>query len=763
MSTVHDARLVPAAGAAWAAALVATSGGRVPLGVAVLLVCLGCGGAAVAMLRGSRIAATCALVCAVAGGVTGVATAQGDREAASGEAIIAAGDTEAWITVTSQATPLTGWDGGERHRVAATVSAWRPQCREPPSCAPWRASDAPVMVSLEAPPRRGDALRVEALWVASDRGRAAAVAWDARTVEVGPPSLLVAWRASFDRATAGVDPSSRGLVRGMVVGDTSSMPPSQEREMRVAGLAHLTAVSGAHFAILIMASGGAMAAMRAPRAIRAGVILAVAVIFAALVGAESSVLRALGMAVAVALATAWGRPARGLAALAASVTVLMVVEPELSGSLGFAMSVLAVAAIVLWSPRVAVTLARVVTPGLARVAAIPIVAQAAVTPVLVVIEPRLGPYAVIANLAAGIAVLPTMLVGATTLVLAAGFPWAAAAAAQLAGLCASAIAMIARVSAGAPGSWLSWPAGVLGVILAALVTACLIAATVLHHPSRRVAALVGACALTGASLAVAAGAESPVMRDWDIAVCDVGQGDMLLLRAAPGAAVVIDTGPPGGGASACLERHGVERVPVLVLTHPHQDHDGAVVSVLGAATVESAWVAEAGARGPAASALAGAGVPVEVPRPGRQEQVGRVALTVLSEAHADPGEDGNDASVIVHAAAGETTLLALGDLERRGQQGLLTQLSGGVAVDVVKVAHHGSADQLPALAARIDAVVAVVTVGLDNRHGHPTDEALELYGAGAEALLRTDLCGDVHLGTVDGALTWSRCPTDVAR
>ncbi len=707
--------------------------------------------------------AACALVCVVAGAVAWVATTQADQDATSGDALVSAGDTEAWIRVSGQATPLAGWDGGERHRVAATVTAWRPQCREPPSCAPWTAFDAPVMVSLDAPPRRGETLRLEARWVASDRGPATAVAWDARVVEVGPPSLLVEWRAHFERATAGLEPEARGLVRGMVVGDTSSMPPSQVRDMRVSGLAHLTAVSGAHFAILIMASGGAMAAMRMPRALRAAVILAVACTFAALVGAESSVLRALGMAVAVALATIWGRPARGLAALAATVTVLLMVEPVLSRSLGFAMSVLAVAAIVLWSPRVAVTLGRVVTPGLARVAAIPIVAQAAVTPVLVLMEPRLGPYAVIANLAAGLAVLPTMLAGAVSLMLAAPIPAAAAAVAELAGMGASTIALIARACAGAPGASLAWLTGAWGVVVATLVTVGLIAATVLHHPSRRVTALVLVCALTGAGLSVAAHVERPVMQHWDIAACDVGQGDMLLLRAGPAAAVVIDTGPPGGGASDCLERHGVERIPVLVLTHPHQDHDGAVVSVLGAATVESAWVAAAGAHGPAAQALAGAGVTVEVPRPGRQEQTGRVAVSVLSEAHADPNEEGNDASVVIHAAVGETTLLALGDLERQGQQDLVTVMRGEVVVDVVKVAHHGSADQLPALAARIDARVAVVTVGLGNRHGHPTDEALALYGTGTEALLRTDRCGDVHIGAVDGDLAWSQCPTDVAR
>ncbi|MFW7415659.1 ComEC/Rec2 family competence protein [Demequina sp. SO4-18] len=763
MSTVHDARLVPAAVLAWAAALVFTSGSAPPAWAAGVLVVGGAVLAVVAVTSGSRAAALLALFCAVVLAVGLVAVAQGHRGAAGAEALVDAGDTEAWIEVDGQAAPMPGWGDERRHRVTASVSAWRPHCREPPSCAAWNAADVPVVVSVAAHPSRGERLLVEATWVASARGPETAAAWDARVVDTAAPTALVSWRDRFGRATSLLHDESRGLVRGMVVGDTSSMPPSQVQDMRVAGLAHLTAVSGAHFAILIMAWGAVLSAVRAPRVMRAAGTLAVAATFAALVGAESSVLRALGMAVAVALATGWGRPARGLAALGTTVIVLLILEPGLSRSLGFAMSVIAVAAIVLWSPRVAVVLARVVTPTLARVAAIPISAQAAVTPLLMVIEPRLGPYAVVANLVAGLAVLPTMLAGAATLVLAAVSVDVAGVMAMAAGACAQVIAAVARAASTAPGAWLPWAPGAFGVTLTVAVALLLIVATTAAHTARRAAAVVGACALLGVGLGIAREAAPPVMEGWEIAMCDVGQGDMILLRSAPDAAVVIDTGPPGGGAAACLRRHGVVRVPLLVLTHPHQDHDGAVVSVLSQASVEAAWVAAAGADGPAARVLAGAGVAVEVPASGRQDQEGAVLLTVLSTDHEREHVDSNDSSVVVHALVGETTVLSLGDLEGRGQRALTQRLGASLSVDVVKVAHHGSADQIPELAALIDAPVALVSAGRDNPHGHPTPEALALYGAHARAVLRTDVCGDIHVATVDGALMWSQCPSDVAR
>lgn len=770
MSTVHDARLVPVACVAWAAALAAT--GESTLGLSGLLMlaawlgaglAVACGAIVVGRRRDCPLASVAVLALAAAVAVLLVADAQRTRDESQAAALTAAGVTETWITVSGQSAPMSGWGGQPRHRVPATVKAWRPQCREPPACVEWTATNLPVMVSLETAPRRGESLLTAATWERSDRAPTMAVAWDADTVHAAPPSVLVQWRARFETATEGLSDDARGLVRGMVVGDTSAMPPSQVQDMRVAGLAHLTAVSGAHFAILIMATGALLAAGGMPRGVRAIAILVVASTFAVLVGPEASVLRALGMAVAVALALVWGRPARGLAALTTSVIVLLVVEPALSRSLGFAMSVLAVGAIVLWAPRVAALLAKVVTPALARIAAIPIAAQTAVTPVLVVIDPHIGAYAVIANLAAGVAVLPAMLAGAVTLACAAVSVPVAQLTAGIAGICAGAISTVARTAASAPGSWVQWPAGVWGVAAAIAVALLMVCATArLSSRSRSLVIAAATAVVLIASIGVR-DQSGPVMEGWDVALCDVGQGDMMLVRAGQGAAIVIDTGPPDGGAAQCLRRHGIERVPLLILTHPHQDHDGAVVAVLATAEVDEAWVSGAGADGPAAHVLAGAGVSVEVPEPGSVHRAGAAEVTVLSQAHARPDVEGNDASVVVHTTAGATTALALGDLEEGGQRALAGLLPAGITVDVVKVAHHGSADQSPELIARIDAAVAMISAGRDNRHGHPTDSALELYGATAATVLRTDLCGDLHIGTVDGVLTWSPCPTGMAR
>ena len=62
--------------------------------------------------------------------------------------------------------------------------------------------------------------------------------------------------------------------------------------------------------------------------------------------------------------------------------------------------------------------------------------------------------------------------------------------------------------------------------------------------------------------------------------CDVGQGDGLVLRAGEDTAVVVDAGPEPALIDRCLDRLGVDRVPVVVLTHFHDDHVAGLPGVL---------------------------------------------------------------------------------------------------------------------------------------------------------------------------------------
>jgi competence protein ComEC len=159
--------------------------------------------------------------------------------------------------------------------------------------------------------------------------------------------------------------------------------------------------------------------------------------------------------------------------------------------------------------------------------------------------------------------------------------------------------------------------------------------------------------------------------------------------------------------------------------------------------------------------LAGAGVAVSTATLGQTGRAGEVSYRVVGPVRPHGGADDeegaavNNASVAVWLEVDGLRLVALGDAETEEQRdiaGVLAADPGLTPVDVVVVAHHGSARQFRGLYARLQSRVALVTVGADNDYGHPTAQALGLLTDLDALVVRTDTCGDVLTGFVDGRL-----------
>jgi len=661
------------------------------------------------------------------------------------------------------------WSGVRRWSVAVDASR---ACELP--CAEARPVSMSVEVVIDGgmPPRLGDSVRVEGKPSTSNDTRRAVTLWDATVTGLHSSnralSTVASVRDSAREAAADLPIDVRGLTLGMTIGDTAQVPPDLDSAMRTTGLTHLTAVSGSHFAIVTLTVGWVLRRAVRSRLVR-GALLAVGMsALAALVLPEPSVLRALTMALAVVLGWWWGRPARAIPALSVGVVVLLVIEPGLAGAVGLQLSVVAVIAIVGWSPHLAVILARVMLAPLARAVSVPLAAWLACWPLLVALRPGMGPYAVAANLVSAVAAFPVTVMGLVATVVSVAWAPGGALLMRIAGACAWPVVWSARSFSSAPWAWLAWPGGGLGVVLAVAIVACMVLATVTNKlkPAVRLGAAIVAVVLAGMSPAWTVSVR-PAMDDWRVVVCDVGQGDMMLVRVDEHAAVVIDTGPSGGGGAACLKRYAVTEVPLLVLTHPHADHDGAVTELATVVHVDHAWVSpaaitrdhDAGVRD-----AAFVGIPVEVPEQGRIWEAGEVSLAVLyppgSVTHASSSGEINDASVTLMIRAGPVTVLALGDLEEQGQRQVARALGGPVIVDLVKVSHHGSAAQSTALAQLVTARVAAISVGEGNSYGHPAPETVELYAQRALLVLTTEQCGDIAVD--DDASVASHCLVSVA-
>ncbi|MCL2423427.1 MAG: ComEC/Rec2 family competence protein, partial [Micrococcales bacterium] len=253
------------------------------------------------------------------------------------------------------------------------------------------------------------------------------------------------------------------LLPGIVWGDTSGLDDETTQELRVAGLTHLTAVSGAHFAIVLATVLALGAALRVPPVVRTGAAAVAGIGLVVLVGPQPSVLRAAVMGAVGVVALVAGRRSAGPAALSTTIVVLVLVDPWLATEVGFQLSVAATAGIIglagTWVRRWSVWIPR----PLAMALAVPLSAQLAVMPVLVTVWPQVSTYAVFANLAVAPAVAPVTVIGLLSLLASVVWPGAAQVLVWFAGAGCAWIVAVARIAAHAPGATVAWLPGPVGI------------------------------------------------------------------------------------------------------------------------------------------------------------------------------------------------------------------------------------------------------------------------------------------------------------
>ncbi|MEV0404257.1 ComEC/Rec2 family competence protein [Actinoallomurus sp. NPDC050550] len=591
---------------------------------------------------------------------------------------------------------------------------------------------------------------------------------------VGGPSLPQRWasviRSRLRAAVGRLPADQRGVLPGLVDGDTSLLDPELADAFEKAGLTHLMAVSGENLSLLIGAV--LMAGRLTGLGRRALPLFAGATVFGFVLVARPSpsVLRATVMGSVALLAVVTGRERRGVPALCAAVLVLVLLDPGLARSYGFALSALATVGILILAPPWRRSLARWLpgsVPGrvLRRVAgmlaeplAVSAAAHVACAPVLVLLDGEVGLVAVPANLLAAPAVGPATLLGVLAAAVA---PMSLSIARWIvvpAGLAVGWIAGVARVCARAPYAAVAWPAGPVGAALLAVVF--IVGALTLRRPGARRVAAAAMAGVAVVALIVHVWAPGWPPRGWRFVACDVGQGDALVLAAGPGRAVVVDTGPDPRPIDRCLSDLRIRAVPLLVLTHPHADHVDGVRGVLrGRAVGET--VISPDSEGEERRLLTGRRV-----RPAGIGDVWRVGpltlgvigpLTTLRVSTRDPGTLVNDASVVLLARWPGLSALLCGDVETEAQRRLLA--AGMPQATILKVPHHGSSHQDPDFLAAAHARIAVTSVGVDNDYGHPAPATMALLARIGLRSYRTDRDGDIAvIGSHDGPTVVTRRP-----
>ncbi|GGF40644.1 ComEC/Rec2 family competence protein [Subtercola lobariae] len=664
----------------------------------------------------------------------------------------------------------------------------------------------PVLVFLRTSddtsihPDLGSQLRLTGTLKATDPGESVvylvfAEGWP-ETVTVAPAYL--AWanqlRSQFRNSVGGLSGDGAQLVPGLAIGDVSLVSEELNSSMITSGLSHLTAVSGANCAVVvaaIMLLGGAIGLSKRWRIVLSLVVMAG---FVVLVTPSSSVVRAAVMATIVLITLASGRSPRGLPALSLASIVMLVADPWLARNYGLALSVLATGGLLLLTRPLQQLLCRWLPAGLSLVIAVPLAAQLACQPVLVLLSPSISLYSVPANLLAEPAAPVATVVGLISCVVGAVVPGVAPVGAWLTWVPASWIAGVSTFFAQAPGSSIPWPGGALGVALVVVLTAAAFVAIFAResaaararrirrhtsHPRTRLARRgrlapvtllrIGSAAVVVLTVTIYAGAGiggalgggtggglagSSWPAGWHIAACDIGQGDAVVVRDPDtGHIALIDVGPDPALLTVCLHRLSITTIDLLVLTHYDLDHVGGLSAVLGHVVTAMLGPPEDGHDAAMADSLTKGGADVRHPTRGDTGVLGDLSYSILWPEQGTTLR-GNDACVTVQFT-GAIRSLFLGDLGEDSQR-LVMAANTLSHEDVVKVAHHGSADQSEDFYQAISATVGLISVGMNNRYGHPTDRLLGILARAQTIAYRTDLLGMIVLTpTAAGLSVWS--------
>ncbi|MFN2540392.1 MAG: DNA polymerase III subunit delta [Mycobacteriales bacterium] len=605
-------------------------------------------------------------------------------------------------------------------------------------------------------------LRIEGRVKPPDNGDSVAAVLSAR----GPPRVLAgpSWvqavagrlRQGMQDAASVLPAGERGLLPGLVDGDTSQLDPRLKEDFRRTGLTHLVAVSGTNVAVVLAAALVVCGWLRIGLRWRPPVALLLLAGFVVLARPSPSVLRAAVMGVIALVALATGSRRHAMPALCAAVLVLVLFSPELAPQPGFALSTLATAGLLViapvWRRRLAQWLPDWLPDWLAEAVAVPAAAQVACTPVVVALSGQLGLLAVPANLLAVPAVGPATVLGVVAALLSPVCLPLAQAAAWLAYLPVAWLVLVAHVGARQPGAGLSLTTGWPGALLALGLLAAV--GLVLRSRLLRRTAAAGCAGLLLALLAVVVVRPPWPPPGWVLASCDVGQGDGFVVPLAPGSALVIDNGPDPGKIDRCLRQLGIKRVPLLLLTHLHADHVEGVPGLLDGRQVGEVEIGPLDEPAVEKKRLLRwlGGVRVVRAEIGETRTLGDVSWTVLDATARDGTDsDPNNSSIVLRLVTHGVSVLFSGDLEDHAQRELLDR-DVDLRADVLKVPHHGSRKQDPEFLDAVQAKIALTPVGAGNPYGHPAASTLRRLEQHGARVYRSDQDGDVAVTLRQGRI-----------
>ncbi len=566
--------------------------------------------------------------------------------------------------------------------------------------------------------------------------------------------------SAIDETVGGVEGA---FLKGILIGDRSEIPMEVKDSFINAGVIHVLAVSGLHVGMVALILVSVFSLLRLRRTWTTLLTLLSLFIYVLLTGSAPSVVRATIMATVILVARLLQKKPDVFNSLAFAAILIYFIDAKQLFNPGFQLSFAAVGSILYFYPKIfwysehfpeKVRRSRLFD-FLWKLFSVSAAAQVGTIPFTVTYFGKVSLVSLLTNLF----VIPAVGVG-----LALGFAisffalfsgWLAAIYGEAEHLLLNIVLRVVDYSGSIPFAFLSVAKfGFLDFLL--FYSVALFVFNWKEKQLRR-KLVFPMLILANIALFLAFFREGPRLR---ITVLDVGQGDATLVEFPSGKTLLVDGGPKtlnydaGEKIVAPFLKRTLKKLNALVVTHPHSDHLGGVEAVLRAISVgevyDAGHKAESKLYQDFQRAITELGVPFYHLKAGDRIEIDKdVRIFVLHPTMDFVQRDSihfvqdfNNGSVVLRIQYGKTALLLTGDAEEPSELQIVQLFDGFLKSSFVKVGHHGSiTSSTPQFVEAMRPDHAAISVGANNKFGHPSMEVIGRYQSVGTEVRRTDLEG----------------------
>ncbi|MFM1986558.1 MAG: hypothetical protein RIS18_775 [Actinomycetota bacterium] len=562
-------------------------------------------------------------------------------------------------------------------------------------------------------------------------------------------------RTNFLDMTSTLPGDAKELLPGLILGDTRNQSQSLSQDMKNSGLTHLTAVSGGNIAILLLATLWLSQKLKLKIKSQIFIGLITLVFFALLVRSEPSVVRASFMGAISILGIFSGTRRHGISALALTVCVVLLIDPNLATSWGFCLSVFATAGLLIFTKPISNALTKHfpnIPESLSLLIAVALSAQIATSGLVAGFSGQLTLWSIPANLLAAPAIPVVTIVGYLTLLFSNIFLPLAFVLGQVAALFANWVGFVAQMFSSRALSVIQVPNGLRGFLLVSMGLILFFGIISLNLKSYFFSPWLLIFIISAFSVFVFFNKSNNIgnwpQSKWQFVMCDVGQGDGLVLKDSTGKVLVVDVGPNGNLMHECLKSLKIKKIDALILSHFHADHVEGLEIVKKRHKILKTyvtWVEDPELEVERVREIL-KDIPPEKMLAGDVITLGKMKIQCLwpTKTKILLGSIPNNSSIVNLITIGNASFLLTGDIEPPAQE-MIRKNWQIPPVDVMKVPHHGSKFQDTNFPSWTNARLALISVGKENRYGHPSKTAQDLYRNSGMQLLSTDEVGSIAI------------------